>query len=224
MNSTFRKDLKIEHEIAKYLDKHLYTEPTFSKCIRPDDSDSQHKGIDVILSSSDFNLYDAKVDEKCTSHYVNCDITTFAFELLYIKDGYYKTGWFLDNQKETEYYTLIWPFANPETEKGRFESLTEDGITGVRYLIVSRRKIIKYLANQGFTLERLKDDVKNIIRTNQKGRIEINNDVHFYYYRSPNYPESPINIVIDRVILWYLADKKGGIIGNPARSNVRPDW
>ena len=129
MNSTFRKDLKIEHEIAKYLDKHLYTEPTFSKCIRPDYLDSQHKGIDIILSSSDFNIYDAKVDEKCTSHYVNCDITTFAFELLYIKDGYYKTGWFLDNQKETEYYTLIWPFANPETEKGRFDSLTEDCIT-----------------------------------------------------------------------------------------------
>lgn len=109
-------------------------------------------------------------------------------------------------------------------EKGRFDSLTEDCITGVRYLIVSRRKIIKHLANQGFTLERLKYDVKNIIRRNQKGRIEINNDVYFYYYRSPNYPGSPIKIVINRVILWSLADKKGGIIGNPARSNVRPDW
>ena len=102
--------------------------------------------------------------------------------------------------------------------------MTEDGITGVRYLIVSRKKIIKYLANHGFTIERLKDDVKHIIRTNKNGRIEINDDVHFYYYRSPNYPESPINIVIDRGILWYLADKKGGIIGNPALSNVRPDW
>lgn len=224
MNSTFHKDLEIEHAITKYLDKHLYTEPAFSKFIRPDDLDSQHKGIDIILSSSEFKLSDAKADEKCTSHHINRDISTFAFELLYRKDGEYKVGWFLDNKKETEYYVLLWPFANPETDKGRFESLNENDITGIRYLIVSRKKIIKYLANQGFPLVRLKDDVKNIIRTNQAGRIEINDDVHFYYYRSPDYPESPINIVIDRVILWYLADKKGGIIGNPAPYNVRPDW
>lgn len=224
MSNSFQKDLNIEHEIAKYLDKNLYIEPHFSKGYRPNDLDSQHKGIDIILSSSEFNLVNAKVDEKCTSHYINKDITTFAFELLYVKDGHLKTGWFIDNKKETEYYALFWPFAKPETKSGRFETLSEEDITGVRYLIVSRKKILKYLENQGFSLERLQNDVRDIIRTNQNGRIEINDNVHFYYFRSPKYPESPVNIVIDRVILWYLADKKGGIIGNPSKENIRPDW
>lgn len=219
MNSTFHKDLKIEHEIAKYLDKHLYTEPTFSKCIRPDDLDSQHKGIDVILSSSKFNIYDAKVDEKCTSHYVNCDIPTFAFELLYYKNGEKKVGWFLNKEKETEYYNLIWPFAYPASRTGRFDDFQFSSISGIRYMIVKKSAIIDYLNKHEFNHDRIISELRCFIKSKEE-RSTYDNRYHFYMRKSNQYAESPINLIIDRSELKKMAIVSG-IIGTP---KLKRDW
>ena len=167
------------------------------------------------------------VDEKATIHHINNDITTFAFELSYkAKDSNKRVpGWFLDDEKATEAYALIWPFVKQRDIRGRFDDLSYEDIAGVRYLIVNRGKIRAYLAKRGFSKQVLLDKAEEISLTNQNGRVDIGDgsEFHFYFYNSLQYAEKPINIVIDRYVLWFLADKKGGIIGRPDQSRVR-DW
>ena len=81
--SLFDNDLRIEHEIAEYLDANLYRSPLFSQAVRTPGEADQKIGCDIILSSQEFGLESAIVDEKATIHYINQDITTFAFELSY---------------------------------------------------------------------------------------------------------------------------------------------
>ena len=78
--SLFDNDLRIEHEIAEYLDANLYRSPLFSQAVRTPGEADQKIGCDIILSSQEFGLESAIVDEKATIHYINQDITTFAFE------------------------------------------------------------------------------------------------------------------------------------------------
>ena len=225
--SLFKNDLRIEQEIAKYLDTHLYIPPVFSECIRTPDKESQKRGCDIILSSEYFGLTAAVADEKAAIHHINNDITTFAFELSYkAKDSDKRVpGWFLDDEKTTEVYTLIWPFVKQSDIRGRFDQMTFEDISGIRYIIVNRGKIRAYLAKRGFSKQVLLDKAEEISLTNQNGRIDIGdgNEFHFYFYSSLDYAEKPVNIVIDRYVLWLLSDKKGGIIGHPFKSRVR-DW
>lgn len=224
--SSFENDLRIEHEIARYLDANLYKPPLFSKHIRTPDEDSQKKGCDIILSSDEYGLQSSVIDEKAAIHYINQDISTFAFELSYKSKNSDERvpGWFLDDRKKTEAYLLVWPFVKQNDIRGRFDDMALEDISGLRYLIVNRGKIRAYLAKRGFTKQVLLDKASEIAESNVNGRIEIDNpneDYHFYYYSSLDYAEKPVNIIIDRYVLWCLADKKGGIIGNPAKSRIR---
>ena len=226
--SSFANDLRIEHEIAKYLDTNLYHPPLFSEFKRTPEDAAQKSGCDIILSSVEYGLNSAIVDEKATIHYFNQDITTFAFELSSkSKNSEDRVpGWFLDDRKITEAYVLIWPFVKQRGIRGRFDDMTYEDISGVRYLIVNRGKIRAYLAKRGFTKQVLLDKAAEIAQMGIDGRIEIENEndnYHFYFFSSLQYAERPVNIVIERYVLWCLADKKGGIIGNPANSRLR-DW
>ena len=225
--SLFVNDLRIEHEIARYLDDNLYHAPLFSEFKRTPDAIDQKKGSDIILSSDELGLQSAIVDEKATIHHINKDISTFAFELSFkSKDSDDRvTGWFLDDNKATEAYMLIWPFVKQTDIRGRFDAMTYEDIAGVRYLLVKRAKIRAYLAKRGYTKQVLLQKAAEIANSGLNGRIEVDTeteDFHFYFYSSLDYAEKPVNIVIDRPILWYLGDKKGGIIGNPAKSRIRP--
>lgn len=226
--SLFDNDLRIEREIAKYLDVYLYRSPLFSKAIRTPNEADQKIGCDIILSSQEYGLESAIVDEKATIHYINQDISTFAFELSSKSKNSDERvpGWFLDDRKKTEAYVLIWPFVHQRDVRGRFDSMTCQDISGVRYLVVKRAKIRAYLSKRGFSKQVLLDKAAEIAYKGLDGRFDIkseNEEFHFYYYSSLEYAEKPVNLVIDRCTLWYLADKKGGIIGNPAQSRIR-DW
>ncbi len=225
-DSLFENDLRLEHELAKYLDANLYISPLFSECIRTTENSAQKSGCDIILSSEEYGLHSAIVDEKATIHYINQDISTFAFELLCKSKNSSKRvpGWLIDDRKKTEAYVLIWPFVKQKDIRGRFDEMTCEDISGVRYLIVKRWKILAYLANRGFTKQVLLDTATAIAQRDIDGRFEIENDkddYHFYFFSSLTLAEQPVNIVIDRYILWCLADKKGGIIGNPFESRIR---
>ena len=226
-DSSFENDLRIEHEVAKYLDANLYCSPLFSEFNRTPGDAAQKKGCDIVLSSDEFGLQSAIVDEKATIHYINQDISTFAFELSFKSKNNNERvpGWFLDDRKKTEAYVLIWPFVKQSNIRGRFDEMTCDDISGVRYLIVNRGKIRAYLAKRGFTKQVLLNIAEEIAQKDIDGRFEMDNydeDYRFYFYSSLKYVEKPVNIVFDRYILWCLADKKGGIIGNPAKSRIRP--
>lgn len=225
--SLFDNDLRIEHELARYLDDNLYRAPLFTEFRRTPGAIDQKRGSDIILSSDALGLHSAIADEKATMHHINKDITTFAFELSYkSKESDDRvTGWFLDDSKETEAYMLLWPFVKQVDIRGRFDAMTYDDIAGVRYLLVKRAKIRAYLAKRGFTKQVLLQKAAEIANSGLNGRIDVDSemeDYHFYFYSSLDYAEKPVNLVIDRPILWCLGDKKGGIIGNPAKSRIRP--
>lgn len=50
MGSYRKRDMDVEREIAKFLDKYLYSNPIFTKKTRTDDTESQLNGSDIILS------------------------------------------------------------------------------------------------------------------------------------------------------------------------------
>lgn len=210
--SYFSDDLYFEQVMASYLDHHLYFNPLFTEHERRSDADSQNRGIDIILSSNEFNLKSAKVDEKCAAHYCNIDLRSFAFELMYLKDNVQHIGWFLDNKKETEAYMLVWPFVEESLGFGKINNISEKDITGVRYLIIKRDKLFAYLANRGLDRERLLSDAE-LLMTGSERSIKTKY-TQFHYYKSDKYVEGPVNIVINRSTLWRLADLKGDVVGN----------
>lgn len=210
--SLFPKDLAFEQVIGSYLDHHLYFNPLFTEHRRCTDQDSQDRGVDIILTSNEFNLSSAKVDEKCAAHHCNEDMRTFAFEILSLKDRQQRIGWFVNRNKETEAYLLVWPFVNDALGTGRIEGITEKDITGVRYLIVRRDKLSAYLYKRGFSYERMIDDAKKLM-SGECRKIDTKYS-QFHYSKSPDYPECPVNLVVKRNTLWRLADLKGDVVGN----------
>src|SRR5699024_4544964 len=100
LNSTFKTDLEIENEVSAWLHKYYYSTDVFEKAERVDQSDLQHKGVDVYQTS--FEIFKDKlshaVDEKCAITYVKKShdeprLNTFAFELSYIKEDQLLDGW-----------------------------------------------------------------------------------------------------------------------------------
>ena len=58
MISTREQDMKVEREVAAFLDKNLYSnKELFTEFIRTDGYDEQIKGSDIIVSTTDKKLY-----------------------------------------------------------------------------------------------------------------------------------------------------------------------
>jgi len=231
--STFSQDLNQERIMSRYLDNHLYNSGVFEKCQRTDNMDEQDGGCDIVLTSSFWNIHECKVDEKAQLTYFNKDQATFAFELFYQKEssnGQYETrvGWFLNENKINEAYLLVWPFSNSSAKSGKIDNLRYEDIAGIRYLIVKKNKLIKYLENKGLTRERLLKSAQYYFKQRQSllgERMyprEYDKDV--YYTRSDNLNEKPVNLVIKRDILWILADMRGDVLGNTSEGSLKPYW
>lgn len=95
-------DLKQENVIHQYMTM-LYDEHGFS--VKQPTKEQDISGIDVIL-----NRYNKEylVDEKAAIKYLTRDLNTFSFELY--KAGYRNSiGWFVDKNKLTTYYNIIYP-------------------------------------------------------------------------------------------------------------------
>ena len=63
-NSFRTKDMEAERELAKYIDKRLYTKDIFTRAERTDNATTQINGSDIILSIPSLGIMDAVVDEK----------------------------------------------------------------------------------------------------------------------------------------------------------------
>lgn len=207
-------DSKVEREIAKFLDSRLYSDKgLFKSFARTDGIKEQINGSDVVLSTSDGVLDSVVVDEKVASRYANIGISTFSLELSFLgRDGKRKCGWFTDTSKSTEYYLLGWitscdiPF-NEETKRYDTDSITCDKIKELQWCLVSRKSILRFLEERGWTLEKLgRQDDK--IRSN--GGIKTKdfiNDISFRY--STTYGEKPINILLKKETYLKLSHLNG---------------
>lgn len=209
-----KKDSIVEREIAKFIDKHLYSDISlFSEFERTDGLNEQINGSDAILSTSDKRLNRVVVDEKVAATQANRGLKTFTLELSFIgRNGKKRLGWFIDNSKTTQYYLLGWlnkvdiPY-NEMKERWETDSIRENNIKELEWCLVSRDKITKFLEEKGWTLEKLaKQDEK--IRENGKVRTkEFIDDVAFRY--SDKYIEKPINIMLKKETYLKLSDYKG---------------
>ena len=199
------RDMKVEREIARFLDKHLYSQSVFTKAKRTDDLEHQLCGSDIIISIPSSNISDAVVDEKAQTQYINRPLPTFAFELSFISSSNsIIEGWFTDMAKSTEYYLLIW------ISKCKKEwNITAEDIEELDYALVSRKKIHEYLAQFGYNKEQLQEKARKIRTNGIDGQIDKGNNHPYWFYFTTRLAEQPINIVIRKNLLLQLADRHG---------------
>ena len=209
-----KNDMMIERDIASFFDENLYSnKELFSEFARTDDYESQIKGSDLILSSSDGKLNKVVVDEKVGITRANTGLETFILELSFInKLGKKTCGWFLDTSKITDYYLFGWinkadiPY-DESTKKWDTNKINKNNIKELEWALVSRKKIIKFLEDRGWTLEKLgRQDEKIREQGDVKTKAFID-EVSFRY--SGNYIEKPVNILIKRETYIKLSDFHG---------------
>lgn len=196
-------DMHRERILADYLDEKFYSPLNgFARADRTDDIGNQMLGSDIIISIPSIGLIDTIVDEKGQIHYANehGGLPTFAFELLFeTSTGNVVEGWLTDDSKITQYYLLTWI-----TSKPKFSSKEE--IYKVEFALISRKKLIDYLAGCGLTKDILRIKSKEIFNSRVYGQIEKTDGKDYYYFNSTNLAEKPVNIVIKKSKLIELSD------------------
>lgn len=205
-HSTLRgRDMHVEREIARFLDMHLYADVKFTKHLRTDDIESQMAGCDIIISVPSIGLVDAIVDEKAQSQYINRPLPTFALELSFkTASGEIVEGWLTDESKKTEYYMCVWI---GKAEKSW--NPTAEQIHKLEYALVSRKKILNYLTQNGYNRATLIKKDEEIRKQSINGVHDKNNQLPFWFFYSEQLAEKPINIVIKKSIYLDLAEIKG---------------
>lgn len=129
--STFKGDLKSERAVNEFLQKYLYSYLVDDGIIDSFNSnttlDQQHKGIDTIMyiinDETEETARCINIDEKAAIHYARNNLgdkplSTFAFEVSYLKDGELKRGWLTNEKyKETHAYFLCWLWIKSDANK-----------------------------------------------------------------------------------------------------------
>lgn len=206
---TFRsRDMRLERELARFMDDFLYKDGRFSKFLRTDKIEDQKQGSDIILSIPSLNLEDIVVDEKGSTQYMDRPLPTFSLELSFLSGYNEIPGWFVNNNK-TQYYMFIWP----RSEK-KFETTYDDFIEA-EYALVSKQAIYDFLATKGYTKEKLIEKNKEIRENAVSGQIDKGSE-DFWFYYSTHLGEKPVNIIIRKKIYIDLSVMHGVIRKNNA--------
>ena len=216
MLSFREKDQAAEREVAAFLDEHLYSKnDIFNEFIRTDDRDEQISGSDVLLSTSDGLLHRSVVDEKVAIRYANTNLQSFALEFSFInKIGKEMCGWFLDHTKKTDYYMFGWiPKADIPYDKEKkcwdVYSVNRYNIKEFDWALVSRKKIMKFLEENGWTLDKIVRQGQKIRENECTKTTDYVDNVSFRY--SPKLFEKPINILLKKQTYFDLAEHSGKI-------------
>lgn len=197
------RDMSVERELAMFMDMHLYSDGRFTRHDRTDDKESQLSGSDIILSVPSLGLESIIVDEKGMTQYMTRPLPTFALELSFLRYNEEITGWFVDDNKSTEYYMFLWPKANNDW------NATMNDFTEVEYALVSKKAIRDYLAKEGWTKEALISKSDEIRRNGISGQIDKRDDKDYWFYYTTKLVEKPINIVLRKKVYRQLAVMTG---------------
>jgi hypothetical protein len=197
-------DKDVEKEIAKFCDEHIYCNNIkFNRC---NDAELQKAGVDGYLSIPSLNIDNAATDEKAGSHYVNTPIKTYLMELSQItKSGEEVDGWLLSDKNQTEYYNLMYLWANVPTYYDNTNKLISDwskiksnNITLIEYYLVKKDNILSYLNECGFDKDRLHKAVKYLRDNTNINRVKTK--YGFKFVISRQFKECPVNVCIDKDI------------------------
>lgn len=190
--NTFRsKDMEAERELAKFLDKHLYTKDIFTRAERTDNVYTQIEGSDIILTIPSLNIHDAVVDEKASIYYINKDLRTFVLEVSFLNRGYQiQEGWFVNDQLSTQYYLMQWIKANVADPW----QVKEGNITEIECVLVSKKKLKDYFEREGYDKTRLIQLSQQMRASQQKMLAPAGKPYRFFF--TQNLAEKPVNILL----------------------------
>lgn len=192
--NTYReKDMAAERELAKYLDKYLYTKGIFSNVKRMDWWEDQLAGMDVKFSILSLGIKDAIVDEKASIYYINKDLRTFVLEISFLNSAnHINEGWFVDDSLWTQYYLMQWIKADVDDPW----KVKEENITEIECVLVSKAKLKEYFKAEGY-------DNQYLLRLAQRMR-EVDREMYApegkpYRFRyTPKLAEKPVNILLNK--------------------------
>jgi len=191
--SLFNNDIKKEAILAKFLTEQYQKNNLKTK--RISDTESQFRGIDLIIEGKDGVEY--KVDEKAQLHYLNKDLPTFALEITYLKDSMIKQGWLFDASKKTELYAFVFSI---HLVNNKMEPIDQSDIESCEVIFVNREKLIMKLAQ----LE-LSFDTCNSISTEMRSGSYLPKFNHlpsgFNFQLSNQLSEKPVNLIVKKRFL-----------------------
>ena len=192
--NTFRsKDMEAERELAKFLDKHLYTKDIFTRANRTDNASTQIDGSDIIISIPSLGIKDAIVDEKASIYYINKDLRTFVLEISFLNRGYQiQEGWFVNDQLSTQYYLMQWIKANVADPW----QVKEGNITEIECVLVSKKKLKDYFEQEGYDKTRLIQLSQQMRASQQKMLAPSGKPYRFFF--TQNLAEKPVNILLNK--------------------------
>ena len=187
------QDSKAENEVSKFLDKYFYPK-FYNNNERVFDKSNQLNGIDIIVDIPEIGR--VNVDEKAAVHYVNKGIPTFAFEVDFrLSSGELVDGWFYSKTKLTQYYLLIWVWA--DKDKG----FVCDDISKLEVVLINRFKIHSELMKYGLSEISIQEVSKSIRESNISGVSQKDFTKPFYYYLTTHLSENPLNIILKKDFL-----------------------
>jgi len=185
--------MEAERELAKFLDKHLYTKDIFTRSDRTDNASTQIDGSDIIISIPSLGIKDAIVDEKASIYYINKDLRTFVLEISFLNRGYQiQEGWFVNDQLSTQYYLMQWIKANVADPW----QVKEGNITEIECVLVSKKKLKDYFEREGYDKTRLIQLSQQMRASQQKMLAPSGKPYRFFF--TQNLAEKPVNILLNK--------------------------
>lgn len=188
--STFKGDLKSERAVNEFLQKYLYSYLVDEGIIDSFNSnttlDQQHKGIDTIIyiieDGNDEQVRCINIDEKAAVHYARNNLsdeplTTFAFEVSYMKGGELKRGWLTNEKyKETHAYFLCWLWIKSDANK---YNLSCEDILKMEVILIPKVKtreklIMRAMGSKDIkTFEKKSDILRKKMQKRGVNRLEL---------------------------------------------------
>lgn len=207
--NTFRdKDMIAERELAKFLDKHFYSQDIFTRVERTDNVQTQMNGSDIIVSIPSLGIKDAIVDEKASVYYINKDLKTFVLEISFINKALQMSeGWFINDALTTQYYLMQWIKADVDDPW----QVKESNITEIECVLVSKAKLKAYFESEGYDRNKLLVISNQMRVENRKMIVPTNKPYRFFL--TQKLAEKPVNILLDKEMYIQL-----GVLHNSIKS------
>lgn len=188
--STFKGDLKSERAVNEFLQKYLYSYLVDEGIIDSFNSnttlDQQHKGIDTIIyiieDGNDEQVRCINIDEKAAVHYAMNNLrdeplTTFAFEVSYMKGGELKRGWLTNEKyKETHAYFLCWLWIKSDANKYNLscEDILKMEVISIPKVKTREKLIMRAMGSKDIkTFEKKSDILREKMKKRGVNRLEL---------------------------------------------------
>lgn len=188
--STFKGDLKSERAVNEFLQKYLYSYLVDEGIIDSFNSntslDQQHKGIDTIIyiikDGADEQVRCINIDEKAAVHYARNNLsdeplTTFAFEVSYMKGGELKRGWLTNEKyKETHAYFLCWLWIKSDANKYNLscEDILKMEVISIPKVKTREKLIMRAMGSKDIkTFEKKSDILRKKMQKRGVNRLEL---------------------------------------------------